>query len=68
MIYHLFNFDEMSLQPNGCDKLFFFLASSADVERVFSAAGRMHGDEQKNKVADTIKYSLFAHHNLKFGQ
>ena len=43
-------------------------ASSAGVERVFSAAGRMHGDEQKNKVADTMKYSLFAHHNLKFGQ
>jgi len=40
-------------------------ASSAGVERVFSAAGRMHGDEQKNMVADTLEYALFAHHNLE---
>jgi hypothetical protein len=29
------------------------------------ASRRMHGDEQKNMVADTLEYALFAHHNLE---
>jgi len=40
-------------------------ASSAGVERVFSAAGKMHGDLQKSaKPKDsTLEHSLFAAFN-----
>lgn len=34
--------------------------TSAGVERLFSAAGRMMGDEQKSKLAETMKHQLFA--------
>ena len=37
-------------------------ASSAGVERVFSAAGKMHGDLQKSKDS-TLEHSLFAAFN-----
>ena len=35
-------------------------ASSAGVERVFSAAGKMHGDLQKSAKDSTLEHSLFA--------
>ena len=35
-------------------------ASSAGVERVFSAAGKMHGDLQKSAKDTTLEHSLFA--------
>ena len=38
-------------------------ASSAGVERVFSAAGKMHGDLQKSAKDSTLKHSLFAAFN-----
>ena len=34
--------------------------SSAGAERVFSAAGRMHGDEQKRRSGESLKAMLFA--------
>ena len=34
--------------------------SSAGVERLFSAAGKLMGDEQHNMVAETMKATLFA--------
>ena len=34
--------------------------TSAGVERLFSAAGRMMGDEQGGMVAETMKHQLFA--------
>lgn len=39
-------------------------ASSAGVERVFSAAGKMHGDLSKSAAADTLEASLFAAFNI----
>ena len=39
------------------------LASSAGVERVFSAAGNMHGDLQKSAKDTTLEHSLFAAFN-----
>ena len=38
-------------------------ASSAGVERVFSAAGNMHGDLQKSSKDSTLENSLFAAFN-----
>ena len=38
-------------------------ASSAGVERVFSAAGKMHGDLQKSAKDTTLEHSLFAAFN-----
>ena len=38
-------------------------ASSAGVERVFSAAGKMHGDLQKLAKYTTLEHSLFAAFN-----
>lgn len=38
-------------------------ASSAGVERVFSAAGKMHGDLQKSVKDTTLEHSLFAAFN-----
>jgi hypothetical protein len=38
-------------------------ASSAGVERVFSAAGNMHGDLQKSAKDSTLEHSLFAAFN-----
>lgn len=38
-------------------------ASSAGMERVFSAAGRMHDDLRKAMNDGTLKHSLFAAHN-----
>ena len=35
-------------------------ASSAGVERVFLAAGNMHGDLQKSAKDSTLEHSLFA--------
>ena len=40
-------------------------ASSAGVERVFSAAGKIHGDLRKSLKDDTLKHSLFASFNTK---
>ena len=41
-------------------------ASSAGVERVFSAAGKMHGDLQKPSAKDTtLEHSLFAAFNTE---
>ena len=39
--------------------------TSAGVERVFSAAGLMHGDEQKSATAETLKHALFASFNVR---
>ena len=33
---------------------------SAGAERAFSAAGRMHGDEQKGRTGESLKAMLFA--------
>ena len=38
-------------------------ASAAGVERVFSAAGKMHGDLQKSAKDSTLEQSLFAAYN-----
>ena len=38
-------------------------ASSAGVERVFFAAGKMHGDLQKSAKDTTLEHSLFAAFN-----
>ena len=38
-------------------------ASSAGVERVFSAAGKMHGDLQKSAKDSTLEHLLFAAFN-----
>ena len=38
-------------------------ASSAGVERVFSAAGKMHDDLKKSAKDSTLEYSLFAAFN-----
>lgn len=38
-------------------------ASSAGVERVFSAAGKMHGDLSKSAKDETLEHSLFAAFN-----
>ena len=43
--------------------LFAAPASSAGVERVFSAAGKMHGDLQKAAKDSTLEHSLFAAFN-----
>ena len=40
-------------------------ASSAGVERVFSAAGKMHGDLQKSAKDSTLEHSLFAAFNTE---
>ena len=40
-------------------------ASSAGVERVFSAAGKMHSDLRKSMSDDSLKHSLFAAFNTK---
>ena len=40
-------------------------ASSAGVERVFSAAGKMHSDLQKSAKDTTIEHSLFAAFNTE---
>ena len=39
--------------------------TSAGVERVFSAAGRMHSDEQKRATGETLKHALFASFNVR---
>ena len=39
-------------------------ASSAGVERVFSAAGKMHSDLQKSAKDSTLENSLFASHSI----
>ena len=43
-------------------------AAGKDVYAVllFSAAGRMHGDTQKNKKAETLEHSLFAALNTDY--
>ena len=38
-------------------------ASSAGVERVLSAAGKMHADRQKSAKDSTLEHSLFAAFN-----
>jgi len=38
-------------------------ASTAGVERVFSAAGKMHDDLKKSSKDELLKHSLFAAHN-----
>ena len=40
-------------------------ASSAGVEHVFSAAGKMHGDLQKSAKDSTLEHSLFAAFNTE---
>ena len=40
-------------------------ASSAGVERVFSAAGKMHGDLSKSAKDETLEHSLFAAFNTE---
>ena len=40
-------------------------ASSGGVERVFSAAGKMHGDLQKSAKDTTLEHSLFAAFNTE---
>ena len=42
-------------------------ASSAGVERVFSAAGRMHDDLRKSAKDNTLEHSLFAAFNTDLG-
>ena len=41
-------------------------ASTAGVERVFSAAGRMHNDLHKSMKDSTLEHSLFARFNTPF--
>ena len=41
-------------------------ASTAGVERVFSAAGRMHNDLRKSMKDSTLEHSLFARFNTPF--
>ena len=54
-------------QGNGPTKMvkqyFAAPASSAGVERVFSAAGKMHGGLQKSAKDSTLEHSLFAAFN-----
>ena len=40
-------------------------ASSAGVERVFSAAGKMHDDLRKSEKDSTLEHSLFAAFNTE---
>ena len=40
-------------------------ASSAGVERVFSAAGKMHSDLSKSAKDSTLEHSLFAAFNIE---
>ena len=40
-------------------------ASSAGVERVFSAAGKMHNDLRKSMKDQSLKHSLFASFNTE---
>jgi len=40
-------------------------ASSAGVERVFSAAGKMHDDLRKSAKDHSLKHTLFAAFNTK---
>ena len=40
-------------------------ASSMGVERVFSAAGKMHSDLRKSMTDESLKHSLFAAYNTK---
>ena len=40
-------------------------ASSAGVERVFSAAGKMHGDLQKSAKDSALEHTLFAAFNTE---
>ena len=40
-------------------------ASTGGVERVFSAAGKMHGDLQKSAKDSTLEHSLFAAFNTE---
>ena len=40
-------------------------ASSAGVERVFSAVGKMHGDLQKSAKDSALEHSLFAAFNTE---
>ena len=54
--------------PNLCKMVRAVLAAPATpagVERIFSAAGRMHGDEQKKMTATFLEFSLFACHNTR---
>ena len=44
-------------------KQYFASPSSAGVERVFSAAGKMHSDLKKSSKDDTLEASLFAMQN-----
>ena len=39
--------------------------SSAGVERIFSAAGKMHSDLQKSARDSTLEHSLFAAFNTE---
>ena len=39
--------------------------SSAGVERVFSAAGKMHDDLRKSEKDNTLEHSLFAAFNTE---
>ena len=41
-------------------------ASTAAVERVFSAAGRMHNDLRKSMRDSTLEHSLFSRFNTPF--
>jgi hypothetical protein len=61
---HLAGNEEMTI-VNYSYQIFFLAApiSSAGVERVFSAAGRMHGPEQKRQKGETLKHILFAAFN-----
>ena len=49
-----------SLNPCTVKQYFAAPASSAGVERVFSAAGKMHGDLSKSAKDETLEHSLFA--------
>ena len=50
-------------REDGHKQYFAAPASSAGVERVFSAAGKMHGDLQKSAKDSTLEHSLFAAFN-----
>ena len=51
------------LSAGGACKYLSMPASSAGVERVFSAAGRMHDDLRKSAKDNTLEHSLFAAFN-----
>ena len=54
--------------PNLAKMVKQFFAQSAGVERVFSAAGKMHDDLRKSAKDSSLEHSLFAAYNTRLGR